>query len=191
MSSVVGERLTDYLINLNFDMLGSPNYIFGIYDGRTARNDTPTQALAGSNKVTALFREWFVSQSLPWDYTDFSGRSDYGPFLAEGIVAGGLFSGADETKTKEQRDRYDRILGQGLGGIAGAIQDPCYHAACDSIENINVFAYEKMVQAAAYTIESLARQPNLKSWLYPPLKTARQSRRGYSSINDYFNLPYL
>ena len=65
-SSVAGERLSDYLINLNYDMLGSPNYIFGIYDGRTATNDTPSQALPGSNKITALFKDWFVQQSLPW-----------------------------------------------------------------------------------------------------------------------------
>jgi Zn-dependent M28 family amino/carboxypeptidase len=39
-SSVAGERLSDYLINLNYDMLGTPNYIFGIYDGRTANNKT-------------------------------------------------------------------------------------------------------------------------------------------------------
>ena len=88
------------------------------------------------------------------DYTDFSGRSDYGPFLAEGIVAGGLFSGADDMKTIEQRNRYDQVLGQGMGGIPNIIQDPCYHEACDSIENINVFAYEKMIQAAAYALDT-------------------------------------
>ncbi len=194
-STVIGERLADYLINLNYDMLGSPNYIFGIYDGRTANAATPPLALPGSNKITALFRDWFVQQNLPWDYTDFSGRSDYGPFLAEGIVAGGLFTGADETKTQEQRDRYDQILGQGLGGIAGAIQDPCYHQACDSIQNINVFAYEKMVQAAAYVLEYLARQDNLNGWLYPDGRPFRSdgesSGRKYDSINEFFGMPYL
>ena len=177
---MVGERVTDYLINFNYDMLGSPNYIFGIYDGRTARNDTPTQALAGSNKVTALFKDWFDSQSLPWDYTDFSGRSDYGPFLAEGVVAGGLFTGGDDMKTKEQRDRYDRMLGAGLGGISGITYDPCYHLACDSIENINIFAYEKMVQAAAYALESLGRRNDLQAWLYP------NGRPKVASRNNHF-----
>ncbi|CAF3396862.1 unnamed protein product [Rotaria sp. Silwood1] len=43
-SSIVGERLSDYLINLNYDMIGSPNYIFAIYDGRSANSDTPSQA---------------------------------------------------------------------------------------------------------------------------------------------------
>ncbi len=166
-SSIVGERLSDYLINLNYDMLGSPNYIFGIYDGRTANNDNPSQALAGSNKMTALYKDWFIAQNLPWDYTDFSGRSDYGPFLAAGIVAGGLFSGADEIKTAEQRSRYEGRLGQGQGGFAGATLDPCYHQACDTVDNINQFAYEKMVQAAAYILEYLGRTDNLQTWLYP------------------------
>jgi Zn-dependent M28 family amino/carboxypeptidase len=151
-------------------MLGSPNYIFGIYDGRTVNNDTPPHALPGSNKITTLFKEWFDQQKLPWDYTDFSGRSDYGPFLAKGVVAGGLFSGADGTKTQAQRDHYDQMLGQGLGGIAGATYDPCYHKACDSIQNVNKFAYEKMVQAAAYVLEYLARLDDLQGWLYPSIK---------------------
>jgi len=195
-STVAGERLSDYLINLNYDILGSPNFIFGIYVGKTANTNTPVEALPGSNKITALFQSWFEQQNLPWDYTDFSGRSDYGPFLAEGIVAGGLFSGADGTKTQEQRDRYDQTLGQGMGGIAGAIHDPCYHQACDSIQNINVFGYEKMVQAAAYVLEFLAQQDDLKGWLYPSaeiqrLNTGTKQRYKYNSINEYFKMPYL
>jgi hypothetical protein len=139
-------------------MLGSPNFMFGIYNGRTAAPNTPATALPGSNKITALFKSWFDQQNLPWDYTDFSGRSDYGPFLAEGIVAS-----ADDIKTQEQRDRYDPILGQGICGIAGVIHDPCYHQACDSIENIHKFVLENMVQTAAYMLEYLARQDDLKT----------------------------
>jgi Zn-dependent M28 family amino/carboxypeptidase len=178
-------------------MLGSPNYIFGIYDGRTANNDTPSQALPGSNKITDLYKDWFVRQNLPWDYTDFDGRSDYGPFLAEGIVAGGLFSGADEVKTVEQRNRYDQFLGQGLGGISGIIHDPCYHQDCDSIQNINVFGYEKMVQAAAYALEFLGQQEDLTRWLYPSSRKqllsagSHEPQRKYNSVNEYFRLPYL
>ena len=187
--------MSDYLVNLNYDMLGSPNYILGIYDGRTANNNTPPQALPGSNKITRLYRDWFIGQNLPWNYTDFSGRSDYGPFLAEGIVAGGLFSGADDVKSQAERDYYDQILGQGMGGIAGAIHDPCYHQACDSIQNINIFAYEKMVQAAAYVLEHLARQDDLETWLYPdgrpPRSEHRSLRLKYNSINEYFRMPYL
>ncbi|CAF0816849.1 unnamed protein product [Adineta steineri] len=166
-TSIVGERLSDYLIHLNYDMLGSPNYIFGIYDASTAMNDTPSQALSGSKKISTLFKNWFIQQNLPWDYIDVSSRSDCGPFLAEGIVVGGLFSGADDAKTVEQRNRYNHILGQSMGGIPDIPEDPCYHKACDSIENINIFVYEKMIKAAAYALEFLGRQEDLRTWLYP------------------------
>ena len=160
--------LKKYSVNLNFDMIGSPNFLFGIYDGKTADNTTtPVRALPGSNRITRLFIEYFEKQRLPWDYMGFSGRSDYGPFLAEGIACGGLFTGADEMKTQEQRDRYLRILGPALSGMARAILDPCYHRSCDTMENLNQFAYLHMVKAAAYSIDYLAKLQNLNQWLYP------------------------
>ena len=92
-------------------------------------------------------------------------------FLEEGIVAGGLFTGADETKTMQERDEYAQLLGSGQGGIADIIYDPCYHEACDSIQNINVFAYEKMLKAAAYMLEYLGKKENLSAWLYPTARS--------------------
>ena len=193
-SNVVGERIRDYLLNINLDMLASSNFIFGIYNGKTAPSNTPASARPGSNKITTLFQQWFEVNRLPWDYTNFDGRSDYGPFLAAGLVAGGLFSGADAAKTLEQRNRYEAMLGPGLGGTSGIRQDPCYHKACDTTSNINRFALDKMVQAAAFAIESLAQQEDLKTWLYPTreLSQAVQSKPShpYSSINEYFQLPY-
>ena len=82
---LIGERIQDYLVNINLDMLGSPNFIFGIYDGKTASASTPAVAKPGSNKMTALFQGWFDDNSLPSDYTSFDGRSDYGSFLAAGL----------------------------------------------------------------------------------------------------------
>ncbi|CAF3049008.1 unnamed protein product [Rotaria sp. Silwood2] len=165
-STVVGERLTDYVAYLNFDMLGSPNFMFGTYDGRTARNDTAPSAITGSYKISEVFRDSFIRQNLPWDFVEFGYGSDYAPFLIQGIAVGGLYSGSDEIKTQEQCDRYDQYLGLGQCGMVNVDLDSCYHQACDSVQNINVFGYEKMIQAGAYTIESLARQPDLKSWLY-------------------------
>jgi hypothetical protein len=88
------------------------------------------------------------------------------------------------------------MLGQGMGGIVGIIQDPYYHRACDSIENINVVGYEKLVQAAAYVLEYLGRQDDLKTWLYPSTKIQRlntqtKHRQEYNSINEYLRIPYL
>ncbi|CAF2345312.1 unnamed protein product [Rotaria sp. Silwood2] len=157
-----------YSVNLNFDMLASPNFIFGIYDGKTADNETtPTRAIPGSNRITRLFIDYFERNRLPWDYTEFSGRSDYGPFLAEGIACGGLFAGADDIKSQEQRDRYLKMLGSTLGGMANTDHDPCYHRKCDTLENLNTFGYLHMVKAAAYAIDFLAQLQDLNQWLYP------------------------
>ncbi|CAF1673432.1 unnamed protein product [Adineta ricciae] len=149
-------------------MLASPNFIFGVYDGKTANNQTtPVRALPGSNRITRLFTEYFDRNHLPWDYTEFSGRSDYGPFLAEGIACGGLFSGADDVRTEEQRDRYSNMLGPAFKGMANADLDPCYHRKCDTLENLNTFAYLHMVKAAAHAIEYLGKLQDLNQWLYP------------------------
>ncbi|CAF3463202.1 unnamed protein product [Rotaria sp. Silwood1] len=162
-----GERRSDYLINLNFDMAGSPNFIFGIYDANTAPSETPPQAIPGSIKVTELYRDWFIGQNLPWDYRAFNGRSDYGPFLEACIAAGGVATGSDAVKTAVQREKYRQLVGENNAGFAGAILDPCYHQACDTLANIHQFGYEKLIQAAAYGLEYLGQHPNLSEWLYP------------------------
>ncbi|CAF0993690.1 unnamed protein product [Didymodactylos carnosus] len=75
-STIIGERLQDVLVNLNFDMLGSPNYKFGIYDYRTTTYTTGASALPGSKRLSELFRDWFINQELPWSWTDLDARSD-------------------------------------------------------------------------------------------------------------------
>lgn len=195
-STAIGERITDYLVNINLDMIGSPNFIFGIYDGRTAPSSTPAAARPGSSKMSTLFQGWFDQNQMPWDHTNFDGRSDYGPFLAAGVAAGGLFTGADGSKTTAQRSRYEAMLGSGLGGTAGVRLDICYHKACDKTTNINKFALDKMLQASAFAVESLGRQADLKSWLYPTreiqqLEKQQQSPKyEYDSMNAYFDMPY-
>jgi Zn-dependent M28 family amino/carboxypeptidase len=109
-------------VNLNFDMLGSPNFVRFVYDGNGS--DTPVKGPTGSANVEKVFLDYFGSQSLQTAPTAFDGRSDYGPFIAVGIPAGGLFSGAEGLKTPAEVATY--------GGIAGAQYDPCYHAACDT-----------------------------------------------------------
>jgi hypothetical protein len=149
-------------------MLASPNFMFGISNGASAKPDTPKQALRGSVKVTEAFRDWFKSRQLPWDYTNLDGRSDYGPFLAGGVVSGGLFSGAETIKSFEQRNAYLKLLSdKSLAGVFGAAYDPCYHLACDNVENINRFAFERMTQAAAHVLEFLGQKNDLEVWLYP------------------------
>ena len=70
----------------------------------------------------------------PYDDTEFSGRSDYQAFIENGIPSGGLFTGAEEIKTEEQEAIW--------GGTAGEQFDPCYHEACDDLDNLDLHAFE-------------------------------------------------
>jgi hypothetical protein len=140
--------------NLNFDMLGSPNYVRFVYDGDGS--DTPVTGPAGSDVIESVFTDYFASQGLESEPTEFSGRSDYGPFIAVGIPAGGLFTGAEGVKTPEQAEIY--------GGTAGEWYDPCYHQACDDINNLSMDALNEMGDAAAHATWTLARS---KEGLFP------------------------
>lgn len=42
------------------------------------------------------------------------------------------------------------------GGTAGEPYDPCYHQACDTIENINSVALDQMADAIAHATETYA-----------------------------------
>ena len=80
----------------------------------------------------------------PFKGTDFSGRSHYGPFIAVGIPAGGLFTGAEVVKTEEEEAIW--------GGTALEQFDPCYHLACDTFDNVSLEALNVNSDAVAASI---------------------------------------
>lgn len=138
---------------LNFDMVGSPNYVRFVYDGDNSAYPPGTGSAAGppgSGAIEKLFHDYFAAQGLDSAETPFSGRSDYGPFIAAGvdIPSGGLFTGSEGLKTAEQAARY--------GGTAGAPYDPCYHRACDTIANVSRKAVGEMTDAVAHAVITYA-----------------------------------
>jgi Zn-dependent M28 family amino/carboxypeptidase len=143
----LGPEVNDIYANLNFDMLGSPNYVRFVYDGDGS--DTPTAGPPGSAQIEALFNDYFAGQGLATDPTAFDGRSDYGPFIAVGIPAGGLFSGAEGIKTAAQAATY--------GGTAGQPYDPCYHQACDTINNLSTKALNELGDGVVHAAWTLAK----------------------------------
>ena len=140
--------------NLNFDMLGSPNYVRFVYDGDGSSGGV--SGPPGSDSIEKVFTDYFASKNLASEPTDFDGRSDYGPFIAAGIPAGGLFSGAEGVKTAEQAEVY--------GGTAGEPYDPCYHLACDNITNLSTNALNELGDAAAHATAVLTLS---KAGLFP------------------------
>jgi Zn-dependent M28 family amino/carboxypeptidase len=139
-------EIKDHMANLNFDMIGSPNPVRFVYDGDGSA--TGTSGPNGSKNIEKLFTSYLDSQGLESEPTAFDGRSDYGPFIAVGIPAGGLFTGAEGVKTEEEAAIY--------GGTAGAPYDPCYHQACDTEDNVDLTVLDQLIDAVADATAQLA-----------------------------------
>jgi Zn-dependent M28 family amino/carboxypeptidase len=127
---------------LNFDMIGSPNHVFFIYDGDDSDGVGAGPGPSGSAQIEKVFESYYQGVGIPFKGTDFSGRSDYGPFIAAGIPSGGLFTGAEGVKTADEAATW--------GGTAGVAYDPCYHQACDTYANVNLTALDVNADAVAY-----------------------------------------
>ena len=140
LASAQRERIVAYL---NFDMLGSTNFIRFVY--------ADASAAPGSAELTKLFAAWFERESLAWEPIDLTGHADHGAFMSAGIPTGGLFSGGRELKTDAQAAAF--------GGAAGLPADSCSDVACDAIDNVNDLILGEMADAVAHAVATLARGP--------------------------------
>jgi Zn-dependent M28 family amino/carboxypeptidase len=146
VSQLTARETKDIAVMLNYDMVGSPNPGWFVYDGDAS--DTASTGSTGSGVVEDVFVDYFASIGRATEPTAFDGRSDYDAFVAAGIPAGGLFTGAEDIMTAEQAAKW--------GGTAGLAFDPCYHAACDTYENVDLTALDEMTDAIAHGILTFA-----------------------------------
>ncbi|MFG2649856.1 M28 family metallopeptidase [Streptomyces sp. NPDC048436] len=125
-------KIKDYL---NFDMIGSPNPGYFVYD------DDPT--------IEKTFKDFYGGLDLATEPDEEGdGRSDHAPFKDAGVPVGGIFSGADYEKTAGQAQNW--------GGTAGEPFDKCYHSACDTESNIDGTALDHNSDAVAYAVWGLS-----------------------------------
>ncbi|MFD5404259.1 M28 family metallopeptidase [Streptomyces griseorubiginosus] len=121
---------------LNFDMIGSPNPGYFVYD------DDPG--------IEKIFKEYYAGLGVPTEIeTEGDGRSDHAPFKNAGVPVGGLFSGADYIKTAAQAAKW--------GGTSGRAFDRCYHSSCDTTANIDDTALDRNSDAVAYAVWGLSQ----------------------------------
>lgn len=147
LSTLPSSELKNIALNLNFDMVASPNFVRFVYDGNGSA--TGTKGPSGSGNIEQVFLDYFASQGLATEPTAFDGRSDYGPFIDRGIPAGGLFTGAEDIKTAREAAIY--------GGTAGIAYDSCYHEACDTYPaNVNLTVLDQMADATADAVLQFA-----------------------------------
>ncbi len=147
VNSLPASQLKNIHVMLNFDMVGSPNPGWFVYDGDAS--DTASTGSSGSSVVEDVFVDFFDSIGRYTEPTAFDGRSDYDAFVAAGIPAGGLFTGAEDEKTAAQALRW--------GGEVGEWFDPCYHQACDTINNVDLTALDEMSDAVAHGVLTFAQ----------------------------------
>ena len=164
LSQAERDRIT---LNLNFDMIGSPNFARFVYDGDNSAfpvGPAAAKGPAGSGEIERVFTDYFQSVGIASGETPFSGRSDYGPFIAAGvdIPAGGLFTGAEGLKTQREVGFF--------GGTAGVAYDKCYHLACDDITNVNRQGLDQMGDAAAHATLHFAKRNFANRPLVDPSK---------------------
>lgn len=120
---------------LNFDMIGSPNPGYFVYD------DDPT--------IEQTFKDYYAGLGVATEIeTEGDGRSDHASFKNVGIPVGGLFTGASRTKSSAQAQKW--------GGTAGQAFDRCYHSSCDTTANINDTAIDRNSDAIAHAIWTLS-----------------------------------
>ncbi|RSL65779.1 hypothetical protein CEP51_012926 [Fusarium floridanum] len=132
---------------LNFDMIASPNYVYGIYDGDG--NAFNLTGPAGSDVLEKDFEKFFKTNRKPYVPSEFSGRSDYAAFIENGIPSGGLFTGDEQLKTEEEAKLF--------GGEAGVAYDVNYHQKGDDINNLNKEAYLLNTKSIANSVAKYAK----------------------------------
>ncbi|MFB7586707.1 M28 family metallopeptidase [Streptomyces sp. NPDC056169] len=133
---------------LNFDMIASPNYGLFVYDGDNSDGVGAEAGPEGSAQLERDINDFMDQRGVPHEGTDFTGRSDYGPFIAVGIPSGGTFTGAEGIKTAAQAAKY--------GGEAGVAYDVNYHAKGDDIRNINMKAFDVNIDVIANAVGTYA-----------------------------------
>ncbi|KAI8901161.1 hypothetical protein BC833DRAFT_578679 [Globomyces pollinis-pini] len=153
------EEVSYIKLNIDTDMIASPNYVRGVWDGSSIP-DQQSEVAVKSRTLHELFRNHFKSKDLPIFSFPFNGRSDFQPFLDAGIPAGGVITGEDEIKSVESAALF--------GGVSGMVLDPCYHQDCDRVASIRgsgEVILEQNMEALAVVLETVATAEDIDSLL--------------------------
>ncbi|WP_199753798.1 M28 family metallopeptidase [Amycolatopsis sp. WAC 01375] len=145
VNSLSFEEQLNIALYYNYDMIGSPNAAYFAYDGDNSDGVGAGAGPYGSAQLEQTLVDYLqLGKGVPVEGTDFTGRSDYGQFIAVGIPAGGLFTGAEGVKTAAQAAKW--------GGSADVPYDKCYHQACDNLGNVDRVALERNSDAVAWAL---------------------------------------
>ncbi|MEU3912161.1 MULTISPECIES: M28 family metallopeptidase [unclassified Streptomyces] len=144
VASLTPEQKKQIKLYLNFDMIASPNAAYFVYDGDDSDKVGSGPGPEGSAQLEKQITDFLDAQKIPHEGSDFTGRSDYGPFIEAGIPSGGTDTGAEGIKTAAQAAKF--------GGQAGVAYDVNYHGKGDDISNIDQKALDINVDVIANAV---------------------------------------
>ncbi|KAI0390470.1 peptidase family M28 [Xylariaceae sp. FL0594] len=128
-NSLTAAEINRILVYMNFDMVSKGYYGVGDVDGSTHGSVAPR----GSEVIEKIFEDYYASKGLPVTPAVLTNGSDYASFW--GIL--------------------NKPIGFINTGTAPA-QDPCYHQACDTIDNPDPQTLTVNARAAANAIAILS-----------------------------------
>ncbi|GAB5585255.1 hypothetical protein Unana1_00155 [Umbelopsis nana] len=153
LNSLNDEQVSNTAAHINIDIIGSQNYI--PYVLRT--NPTSEQVSDQSRQIVSAIEQYFDRIQYKYAHTFTTDGTEHDIFATRtGIPYGGLYSGMGP-KTPSQKRKF--------GGIAYVKADPCYHLACDTLDNVSVHGINLFSHAAIYAIHALSSHPNLRRYL--------------------------
>ncbi len=131
---------------LNVDMVASSN---GGYFAQGGKGGSPEEAgPPGSATIARVLADQLAKSGVKDpEIIEFVG-DDEAPFIEAGIPVGGAENGDAQEKTAAQARVW--------GGRAGEHFDPCYHEACDNIDNVNRDVLTHYLRALAATLAYFA-----------------------------------
>jgi Zn-dependent M28 family amino/carboxypeptidase len=130
-------------VYINLDMVGSPNFVRYVQASAEAGDGVAGTA---RREFLANFREHDLTIE---ERTGGRFGTDTGSFSEKGIPTVGLYTGAGGPKSEAQANVF--------GGAAGRPYDPCYHQACDTIENINREVLEENTRALVRVLKAVTK----------------------------------
>lgn len=169
LNSLTDRELDRIVLNIGPDMMGSPNAIrwIEIFDETDPGTDD-RKLIRNRNALSGLFTEKFIeivgfepstADEQPF-LPDFvgCGFTDYCNFLAFGIPAmDAIFTGTRfESPSLSEADRF--------GVVAGQPSDPCYHRACDTIDNIDFTVLEENTDVTAAVLLQLMFDDDIRDF---------------------------
>ena len=143
-SSLTFEQQLDIALYLNFDMVGSPNAAYFVYDGDDSdadgRRPGPVRLRADREDLRRLLRR----------RRDRDRRHGLlRPLGLRRVHRRRHPGGRPVHRRRGHEDRHRRPSGAVTAGVA---YDPCYHQACDNLGNIDRAALDRNLDAMAWTV---------------------------------------